>query len=148
MCSNFLQVQEKILANWQRSLVLFTQKMVTKLSKNMGWGSGIRKKPIPDSGSRGRVKKAPDPEAGSAALLERIHKWQKRKWWWAFHKRIQNKDAISRRQAETNFILVTTPRILILPKLGVEWEELPVVGGEVYQLPGLQRYQHQVPSEE
>jgi hypothetical protein len=33
----------------------------------MGLGSGIRKKPIPDPGSR--VKKAPDPGSGSATLL-------------------------------------------------------------------------------
>ncbi len=34
----------------------------------MGWGSGIRKKPIPDPG----VKKAPDPRSGSATLLSCI----------------------------------------------------------------------------
>jgi hypothetical protein len=38
----------------------------------MGLGSGIRKKPIPDPGSRiqdpGGVKKAPDPGSGSATL--------------------------------------------------------------------------------
>jgi|688.fasta_scaffold1226266_2 hypothetical protein len=33
--------------------------------KNMSLGSKIRKKPIPDPG----VKKAPDPESGSATLL-------------------------------------------------------------------------------
>jgi hypothetical protein len=33
----------------------------------MGLGSGIRKKPIPDPGSR--VKKAPDPGSGSATLF-------------------------------------------------------------------------------
>ncbi len=43
---------KKIWANFQRIIELFTQKIVTTL-KNMGLGSGIRKKPIPDSGSRG-----------------------------------------------------------------------------------------------
>jgi hypothetical protein len=33
----------------------------------MGLGSGIRKKPVPDPGSRGQ--KAPDPGSGSATLL-------------------------------------------------------------------------------
>jgi hypothetical protein len=40
----------------------------------MGLGSGIRKKPIPDPGSRipdPGVKKAPDPGSGSATLLDR-----------------------------------------------------------------------------
>jgi hypothetical protein len=49
-----------MLANLQRIIVLFTQKIVTKLSKI--WvgdpESGIRKKPIPDPGD----KKAPDPD--------------------------------------------------------------------------------------
>ena len=54
-------------ANFLRIMELFTQNVVTKLSK-YGFGirdpiSGIRKKPIPDPG----VKKAPDP--GSATLL-------------------------------------------------------------------------------
>jgi hypothetical protein len=61
---------------------------------------------------------------------------------------MQSQEVISWKQAETNVILVTTPRIPILPELGVQREKFPVVGGEVYQLPGLQRHQHQVPSEE
>ncbi len=36
----------------------------------MGLGSGIRKKPIPDPGSR--VNKAPDPGSGSATLNNKI----------------------------------------------------------------------------
>jgi hypothetical protein len=36
--------------NFQRIIELFTQKIV----KNMGLGSGIRKKPISDPGSRGQ----------------------------------------------------------------------------------------------
>jgi hypothetical protein len=51
-------LKKKIWANFQRIIELFTQKIVNKLSKIMGLGSGIRKKPfrIPDPG----VKKAPD----------------------------------------------------------------------------------------
>jgi hypothetical protein len=33
---------------------------------------------------------------------------------------MQNQEVMSWKQAETNIILVTTPRILILPELGVE----------------------------
>jgi hypothetical protein len=63
-----------IWANFQRKMELFTQKIVTKLSKIWIWDprsgildprSGIRRKPIPDPG----VKKAPDPGSGSATLL-------------------------------------------------------------------------------
>ncbi len=52
-------LKKKIWANFQRITELFTQKIVTKLSKIWAWDprSGIRKKPIPDPG----VKKAPDP---------------------------------------------------------------------------------------
>jgi hypothetical protein len=58
-------------ANFQRIMELFTQKVVTKLSK-YGFGirdpgSEIRKKPIPDLGSDPGAKKAPDP--GSATLV-------------------------------------------------------------------------------
>jgi hypothetical protein len=45
----------------------FYKKNCQKALKNMVLGSGIRKKPIPDPGSRGR--KAPDPGSGSATLL-------------------------------------------------------------------------------
>jgi hypothetical protein len=49
-------LKEKIWANFQRIIELFTQKIVTKLSKIWVWnpGSGIRKKPIPDPRSRGQ----------------------------------------------------------------------------------------------
>ncbi len=49
-------MKEKIWANFQRIIELFTQKIVTKLSKMWIWDprSGIRKKPIPDHGSRGQ----------------------------------------------------------------------------------------------
>jgi hypothetical protein len=49
-------LKKKIWANFQRIVELFTPKIVTKLSKIWGWdlGSGIRKKPIPDPGSRGQ----------------------------------------------------------------------------------------------
>ena len=49
-------LKEKIWVNFQRIIELFTQKVVTKLSKIWVWdpGSGIGKKPIPDPGSRGQ----------------------------------------------------------------------------------------------
>jgi hypothetical protein len=47
-------LNKKIWANFQRVIVLFTEKMVKKLLKLRSWGSGIRKKPIPDPGSRGQ----------------------------------------------------------------------------------------------
>jgi len=51
-------LKEKIWVNFQRIMELFTQKVVTKLSK-YGFGirdpgSEIREKPIPDPGSRGQ----------------------------------------------------------------------------------------------
>jgi hypothetical protein len=58
--------KKKIWANFQRIIVLFTQKIVTKLSKIWIWdpGSGKNLFRIPDPG----VKKAPDPGSGSATL--------------------------------------------------------------------------------
>jgi hypothetical protein len=61
-------LKKKIWANFQRIIELFTKKIVKKLLKIWSWdpgsgirdpGSGIRKKPIPDPGSRGQ--KAPNP---------------------------------------------------------------------------------------
>jgi hypothetical protein len=59
-------LKKKIWANFQRIIELFTKKIVKKLLKIWSCDprSGIRKKPIPDPGSRGQ--KAPDP--GSATL--------------------------------------------------------------------------------
>ncbi len=50
-------LKKKIWANFQRSIDLFTQKIVTKLSKIWVWdpGSRIRKKPIPDPGGQKRT---------------------------------------------------------------------------------------------
>jgi hypothetical protein len=52
----FEMLKKKIWANFQRIIELFTQKIVSQLSKI--WvrdpGSEIRKKPIPDPGSRGQ----------------------------------------------------------------------------------------------
>jgi hypothetical protein len=49
-------LKKKIWAKFQRIIELFAQKIVTKLSKVWVWDpeSGIRKKPIPDPGSRGQ----------------------------------------------------------------------------------------------
>ncbi len=56
-------LKKKIWPNFPRITAVFTQKIVTKLSKIWVWdpgsgirdpGSGIRKKPIPDPGSRGQ----------------------------------------------------------------------------------------------
>jgi len=66
---SFEVLKKKIWANFQRIIELFTQKIVTKLSKIWVWDprSGIRKNlfRIPDPG----VKKAPDPGSGSATLF-------------------------------------------------------------------------------
>jgi hypothetical protein len=66
-------LEKKIWANFQRIIELFTQKIVTKLSKIWVWypGSEIRKKPIPDPG----VKKAPDPGSGSTTLARNVSKY-------------------------------------------------------------------------
>jgi hypothetical protein len=60
-------LKKKIWANFQRIIELFTQKIVTKLSKIWVWdpGSGKKQFRIPDPG----VKKAPDPGSGSATLV-------------------------------------------------------------------------------
>jgi hypothetical protein len=62
-------LKKKIWANFQRTIELFTQKNVNKLSKIWIWDpgskSGIRKKPIPDPGSRGQKgtgSRIPDPD--------------------------------------------------------------------------------------
>jgi hypothetical protein len=60
-------LKKNIWANFQRIIELFTQKIVTKLSKTWVWDprSGIRKKPIPDSGSRmqgSKKHRIPDPD--------------------------------------------------------------------------------------
>jgi hypothetical protein len=51
---SFEVLKKKIWANFQRIIELFTQKIVTKLSKIWGWdpGSEIWEKPIPDPGFR------------------------------------------------------------------------------------------------
>jgi hypothetical protein len=49
-------LKKKIWHNFPRIIEVFTQKIVTKPSKIWVWDprSGIRKKPIPDPGSRGQ----------------------------------------------------------------------------------------------
>jgi hypothetical protein len=70
-------LKKKIWANFQRIIELFTKKIIKKLLKIWSWdlgsgirdpGSGIRKKPIPDPGSRipdPSVTKHPIPPPGS-----------------------------------------------------------------------------------
>ncbi len=72
----FEVLNKKIWANFQRIIELFTQKIVKKLFKIWSWdpgseirdpGSRIRKKPIPDPGSRGQKStdpgsRIPDPQ--------------------------------------------------------------------------------------
>jgi hypothetical protein len=57
---SFEVLKKKIWANFQRIIELFTKEIVKKLLKIWSWdpGSGIRKKPIPEPGSRGQ--KAPN----------------------------------------------------------------------------------------
>jgi hypothetical protein len=48
-------LKKKIWAKFHRIIIeVFTQKIVTKLSKIWGWDPGSGKKPIPDPGSRGQ----------------------------------------------------------------------------------------------
>jgi hypothetical protein len=63
---SFEVLKKKIRPNFQRIIELFTQKIVTKLSKIWIWdpGSGKNLYRILDPG----VKKAPDPGSGSATL--------------------------------------------------------------------------------
>jgi hypothetical protein len=76
---SFEVLKKKISANFQRIIELFTQKIVTKLSKIWIWdpGSEIRdpEKPIPDPG----VKKSPDPGSGSATLKQERETWEVQK---------------------------------------------------------------------
>jgi hypothetical protein len=71
---SFEVLKKKIRANFQRIIELCTQQIATKLSKIWVWDrdqrSWIRKKPIPDPGSRGSKKNwIPDPGSGSATLV-------------------------------------------------------------------------------
>jgi hypothetical protein len=65
---SFEVLKKKIWANFQRIIELFTQKIVTKLSKIWLWDPGSRKNlsRIPDPG----VKKAPDPGSGSETGIQ------------------------------------------------------------------------------
>jgi hypothetical protein len=67
-------LKKKIWANFQRIIELFTQKIVTRLSKIWLWDPGFGKNlfRIPDPG----VKKEPDPRSGSSTLVViRIEIW-------------------------------------------------------------------------
>jgi hypothetical protein len=60
-----LVLKKKIWANFQRIIELFTQKIITKLSKIWIWDPGSGKKPIPDPGSMGQKGTGswiPDPD--------------------------------------------------------------------------------------
>ncbi len=85
--------RKKIWANFQRIIELFTQKIVSKLSKNIGLGSGILKKPIPDPGSRGqkgtgsRIRIRNTDQTSGSGRLGKSHKEVKVfltffAWWW------------------------------------------------------------------
>jgi hypothetical protein len=67
-------IKKKIWAKYQRIIEVFTQKIVTKLSKIWVWDPGSRvrdpAKTYPDPGSRIQgSKKAPDPGSGSATAV-------------------------------------------------------------------------------
>jgi hypothetical protein len=57
----FDMLKKKIWPNFPRIIDVFTQKVVTKPSKIWVWdpGSGVRKKPNPDPGSRGQKGTGP-----------------------------------------------------------------------------------------
>ncbi len=82
--------QEKIWVKFQRIMELFTQKVVTKLSKIWVWdpGSGINLFRIPDRG----VKKAPipDPGSGSATLTVWCEKFVAARHYAVFSKQLLN----------------------------------------------------------
>ncbi len=76
---SFEVLKKKIWANFQRIIEPFIKKIVKKLLKIWSWdpGSEIRKKPIPDPGSRIQGSKStqsriPDPGSGSATLVKTI----------------------------------------------------------------------------
>ncbi len=81
-------LKKKIWSNFHRIIELFTQKIVTKLSKVWVWdpGSGKNLFRIPDPG----VKKAPDPGSGSATLIPIIKQFFRISWpfytgsWWSW----------------------------------------------------------------
>ncbi len=71
-CFSFEVLKKKIWANFQRIIEIFTQKIVTKLSKISIWDPGSGKKPIPDPGSRiqgSKRHRIPDPGSGTATLF-------------------------------------------------------------------------------
>jgi hypothetical protein len=67
---SFEVLEKNLWANIQRIIELFTQKIVTKLSKIWVWdsGFGIRDPEKTYSGPGPGIKKAPDPGSGSATL--------------------------------------------------------------------------------
>jgi hypothetical protein len=67
-------LKKKIWPNFQRIVEVFTQKIFNMLSNIWVWDprSGIRKKPIPDPGSRGQ--KGTGSGSGSATLLAKVKK--------------------------------------------------------------------------
>jgi hypothetical protein len=74
---SFEVLKKKIWVNFQRIIELFSQKIVNKLSKIWVWDprSGIRKKPMPDPGSRiqgSKRHRIPDPRSGSATLEKTV----------------------------------------------------------------------------
>jgi hypothetical protein len=78
----FNMLKKKIWPNFPRIIEVFTQKIVTKPSKIWVWDprSGIRKKPIPDPGSRIQGSKRhqiPDPGSGSATLAPTMEQQNK-----------------------------------------------------------------------
>jgi hypothetical protein len=56
-------LKKKNLANFQRMVELFTQKIVTKLEKNMDLGSGIRKSYYESRIQGSKTHRIPDPDA-------------------------------------------------------------------------------------
>ncbi len=83
-CIHFWKgAEKKIWANWRRTLILFSQKwMVTKLSKNMGWGSGIQKKPYSGPRIQGRGQKGTGSRILNCYTAQKNVQMTEKKWWW------------------------------------------------------------------
>ena len=81
----FWNVKEKNLGQFSKNYRTFYLKNCQKAPKNMVLGSGIRKKPIPDPGSRIQGSKStqsriPDPDPQHWSWVRSQHPWHSETW--------------------------------------------------------------------